>query len=26
LVLASEEYDEADYMRTYEEFQKIKGV
>ena len=26
LVLASEEYDEADYIRTYEEFQKIKGV
>ena len=26
LVLASEEYDEADYIRTYEAFQKIKGV
>ena len=26
LVLASEEYDEADYIRTYEEFQKMKGV
>ena len=26
LVLAPEEYDEADYIRTYEEFQKIKGV
>ncbi len=26
LVMASHEYDESDYIRTYEEFQKIKGV
>lgn len=26
LVLASEEYQESDYIRTYEEFKKIKGV
>ena len=26
LVMASHEYDESDYIRTYEEFQKLKGV